>query len=251
MLFTYGPCSLGARVCLAKVLPNGARSTPEAALRALSGIVGVDVHLVLEGKADRPGFAVGVGVVLLLGNALLLATLLHMDLSKIYYFSIHLTRSARKPYLESLLVSHERVAEPTEPPLVVLGVVKPYPVLPQLHLVVELLRALLARIVRDLGVLAGDVLLELGPVARHLAERARRPPVHVAEVRVHARPVARGRGEVAVLVRAEDLRGVGGVALVLIPPPPFRLSLPTVVLFNTVLPNYQENNKYCKLQSRF
>ena len=110
------------------------------------------------------------------------------------------------------------------------------PVLPELHLVVELLRALLARVVRDLGVLSGDVLLELGPVARHLAERADGPPVHVAEVGVHARPVAGGSGEVAVLVRAEDLGGVRRVTLEPLSPPPFHFSLRVVVpLFERVL----------------
>ena len=34
-----------------------------------------------------------------------------------------------QPYLESLLISDKRVAEPAELPLVVLGVVEAYPVL--------------------------------------------------------------------------------------------------------------------------
>ena len=150
------------------------------------------------------------------------------------FFPCKLERSAR--HLESLLISDERVANPAELPLVVFGVVEANPVLPELHLVVELLRALLARIVRYLGVLAGDVLLELGPIARHLAERADGPPVHVAEVGVHARPVAGGSGEVAVLVRAKDLGGVRWVPLEPLSPPPFHFALLAVVgLFERVL----------------
>ena len=134
-----------------------------------------------------------------------------------------------QPYLESLLISDERVAEPAELPLVVLGVVEAYPVLPEFYLVVKLLRTLLARVIRDLGVLPSDVLLELGPVAGQLAERAHGPPVHVAEVSIHARPISGGRGKVAVLVRAEDLRGVRWVSLVPFPPLPFHFSPWTVV----------------------
>ena len=127
-------------------------------------------------------------------------------------------------YLEPLLISDKRVAESAELPLVILGVVEAYPVLSEFNFVVELLRALLARVVRDLSVLAGDVLLELGPVAGHLAERADGPPVHVAEVGVHAGAVTGGRGEVTVLVRAEDLGGVRRVSLELLPPSPFQFS---------------------------
>ena len=85
--------------------------------------------------------------------------------------------------------------------------------------------------------LPGDVLLKLGPVAGHLAERADGPSVHVAEVGVHARPIAGGRGKVAVLVRAEDLRGVRWVALKPFPPPPFHFSprIVVAVFFDRVL----------------
>ena len=104
-----------------------------------------------------------------------------------------------------------------------------YPVLPELYLVVKLLRALLARVIGDLGVLPSDVLLELGPVAGHLAEGANGSSVHVAEVSVHARPIAGGRRKVAVLVRTEDLRGVRRISLVPLPPPPLHFSPRTVV----------------------
>ena len=72
--------ALGAGVGLAEVLPNGAGSSPEIALWTLSRVVGIDVHLIVEGETNGSGLPGCIVVVLLLGDALLLTTLLHMNL---------------------------------------------------------------------------------------------------------------------------------------------------------------------------
>ena len=76
--------ALGAGVGLAEMLPDGAGSPPEVALRTLSRVFRVDVHLVVKGQTNGSGLAIGVVVVLLLRNALLRTALLHVHLRKRY-----------------------------------------------------------------------------------------------------------------------------------------------------------------------
>ncbi len=186
--------ALGPGVGLAKVLPDGAGRAAQRALRTLAGVLRVDLHVVVEGQPDGAGpAAVDVAPVLLLGEAPPGAALAHV-------------------HLEALLVAHEGVAQAAQTALVVLGVVEADPVLAQLHPVVELLRALVAPEVGHLGVLARDVLLELGTVAGHLAEGTDGTAVDVTQVGVHA--LAVGAREVAVVVGTENVGRVVRVAFV-------------------------------------